>query len=331
MTIREVNPTLAEETVSTYIGNDGPTLKRNANSSSPNVAEEIATREQSLEREHNESEDSNVSSYADDATRTAEERKIKHWKDSDFAVGCVNVTWKDDRPSWWSNPRSSSDGNGNGNGEDHSSHSVDHQFAISALVCGCLGAGRVGNMAVLAQSIENYEEETVDPDTGQVTIREKKRPKLLWVVGPYWTVNLFITFPLIFGVSTWICYQRIAKSNLAIIITWSIGTFLMVFSLCMISCRNPGILYRHSQIPITAEEEWRWNDQAKTYRPANSRFDTECQVVVEGFDHTCPWTGTAIGSRNMFWFKIFVSMVPIMLVYTLIVAAFDGHLQPLFM
>ena len=63
----------------------------------------------------------------------------------------------------------------------------------------------------------------------------------------------------------------------------------------MISCRNPGILYRHSQQPQpppssdnnnTEEDEWRWNDQARSYRPKNARFDTECQVVIEGFDHT---------------------------------------------
>ena len=197
-------------------------------------------------------------------------------------MGCVNVTWKDDHPSWWF--RSRHDSGGNEDNDD--SHVVDHQFAISSIVCGCLGAGRVGNMAVLAQSIEDFEAEVLDADTGQMTTIRKQRPKLLWVVGPYWTVNLFITFPLIFGISGWICYQRIVMSNYIVIVTWSIGTFLMVFSLCMISCRNPGILYRHSQIPPTVEEEWRWNDQARTYRPASSRFDSECQVVVEGFDHT---------------------------------------------
>jgi len=244
--------------------------------------------------------------------------KIRHWKDSEFAVGCVNVTWEDDRPSWWCNHT------------PDESVTVDRKLALSAIVCGCLGAKRVGNMAILAQSTESVIEDICDPNTGAMTTRSRERPKLLWVIGPYWSVNLFITFPLIFGVSGWICYSRILDSNLAVIITWSIGTFLMVFSLCMISCRNPGILYRHPQIPGGAQGDWRWNDQARTYRPASARFDSECQVVVEGFDHTCPWTGTAIGSRNMFWFKIFVCMVPIMLVYTLVVAAFGGILQPFF-
>jgi hypothetical protein len=32
-------------------------------------------------------------------------------------------------------------------------------------------------------------------------------------------------------------------------------------------------------------------------------------VIVEEFDHTCPWTGTAIGRKNMFPFQMFVCLV----------------------
>jgi len=329
MTIREDGPILAEDSVVADSGNDAPVLEREEDAESPKTAQEDAANELTAEKEkQSEHDDINASSSANGAVMSAEERKLKHWKDSKFAVGLVNVTWKDDRPSWWCNA-SKRNRDDNSYENDHSV-SANPKFAFSSIVCGCLGARRVGNMAVLAQSEENFDEEIVDTDTGQVTIRQTKRPKLLWVVGPYWTVNLFITFPLILGVSGWICYKNILTADLAIIITWSIGTFLMVFSLCMISCRDPGILYRHSEIPTTVEEEWRWNDQARTYRPASSRFDSDCQVVVEGFDHTCPWTGTAIGSKNMFWFKLFVSMVPIMLIYTVVLAAFGGLLQPFF-
>mmetsp|Transcript_181 Transcript_181/g.526 ORF Transcript_181/g.526 Transcript_181/m.526 type:complete len:322 (+) Transcript_181:92-1057(+) len=266
-------------------------------------------------------DDGNANINGENSVLAERERKIEHWKDSDFAVGCVNISWEDDQPSWWCfNPK-----------KNRKDSTINQQFPISAIVCGCLRAGRVGNMSVLAQTTEDFEEEIVDPESGQVTINRKKRPKLLWVCGPYWTVNLGITFPLIFGVSCWMGYTRVIESGLAIIITWSIGTFLMIFSLCMISCRNPGILHRYSQIPANnTEEDWRWNDQARTYRPASSRFDTECQVVVEGFDHTCPWTGTAIGSANMFWFRIFVSMVVVMLLYTVMLATLGGFLRSFF-
>jgi hypothetical protein len=241
-------------------------------------------------------DDDNINN-SNDAFR---QRKIQYWKDSDFAVGCVNVTWKDDQPSWFR--CSSSDGGYVGdNGYYYNNRNANNQYAISAIVCGCLGAGRVGNMPILAQTTENYDEEVIDNETGQVvSVRNKTRPKLLWVMGPYWTANLFITFPLIIGISGWICYYRVSKSHIAIIITWSIGTFLLIISLCMISCCNPGILLRHSQPPTPnnnnnnntdddteeLEEDWRWNDQARTYRPSDAKFDSECQVVVEGFDHT---------------------------------------------
>eukprot|EP00536_Pseudo-nitzschia_multiseries_P013897 jgi/Psemu1/261799/estExt_Genewise1Plus.C_6290021 len=316
MTIKETNPNSSQVAASSSVGEQS-------------LANELITVEQE-ETDGIDNVNVNVNtgqngdipvSRDEEALGVEQERKIKHWKDSAFAVGCVNVTWEDDQPPWWCL-------NSRNDGAD-SDHVIDQEFPISSIVCGCLRAGRVGNMAVLAQTTVDFEEEIVDP-SGQVTTHRKKRPKLLWVVGPYWTVNMFVTFPLILGVSSFICYSKVIDSGLVVIITWSIGTFLLIFSLCMISCRNPGILYRHSQIPANTEEEWRWNDQAMTYRPASSRFDSDCQVVVEGFDHTCPWTGTAIGSANMFWFRIFVTMVVIMLIYTLMLATFGGFLRSFF-
>jgi len=35
----------------------------------------------------------------------------------------------------------------------------------------------------------------------------------------------------------------------------------------------------------------------------------DCKVIIEDFDHTCPWTGTAIGKKNMGSFQCFVGLV----------------------
>jgi DHHC palmitoyltransferase len=59
--------------------------------------------------------------------------------------------------------------------------------------------------------------------------------------------------------------------------------------------------------------DWIWNDQALTYRPLNAKYDSECACVIEGFDHTCPWTGTAIAKKNMLYFRVFVILVFTML------------------
>lgn len=212
--------------------------------------------------------------YAGGARGEALDRKTKHWTESPFAVGCVNVAWQDDRPSGWcSSSRASRD--------------VDRAYPVTSIVCSCLGADRVGNLSVLAQSTEEYDEPEVDPESGVVLATHRKtRPRLLWVCGPYWTVNLFVTFPLILVVSGYVGYRRVFRdSNIVVQITWLLGTCLLTVSLAMISCRNPGVLYRHSQAP-PGTEDWRWNDQARTYRPPKARFDPECQVVIEGFDHT---------------------------------------------
>jgi hypothetical protein len=172
----------------------------------------------------------------------------------------------------------------------------------------------------LATTTEEYDHLHVNEDTGEQTTSRQQRPKLLWVVGPYWPVNVFITFPLILGISFLTVFRGLRGQSIAVIITWSLCMFTLLFALTMVACRDPGILYRHDQRPPGEDaESWRWNDQSRTYRPVKAKFDPECAVVIEDFDHTCPWTGTAIGARNMFWFKIFVWMLPVCIAYTIVI------------
>lgn len=210
----------------------------------------------------------------------ARQRKILHWQQSPFAVGCVNVTWADDRTCF--RPQKS-----------RSLDPPDSKVCCSAYVCGFLGAGRVGNLAVLAQTTEEYdhvEEINDDNATGEQQQRttKRKRPKLLCVLGPYWPVNFFLTYPLIIGISFLTGWRNLKGASIAVIATWSFCTFLLLFSLAMVACRNPGVMYRHAERPDDVDDsaQWRWNDQAKTYRPPKARFDPECQAVIEGFDHT---------------------------------------------
>ena len=206
-------------------------------------------------------------SRRDPKSLTSYERKIMTWQNSAFAVGRVNATWQDDqshRNDLDPNPR----------------------VCCSAYVCGCLGAERVGNLAVLARTMHEYEHvEIVNTETGEQRRSRRKRPKLLWVFGPYWYINICLTYPLIIGISLLTFMRSIADASLVVLVTWSACTLLMIFSLMMAGCRDPGILYRHPQPPPDSEG-WTWNDQAKSYRPPTARFDPECQAIVEGFDHT---------------------------------------------
>ena len=64
--------------------------------------------------------------------------------------------------------------------------------------------------------------------------------------------------------------------------------------------------------------EWIWNDQALTFRPRKAKYDSTCACVFEKYDHTCPWTGTAIAKNNIVPFRIFVMLVVVMLLFNIV-------------
>jgi hypothetical protein len=270
---------LVDDTVSvmTIISTEPPTTtdpesqleENNKAAEAPETSQTITNNEVSAQDDDDDGEGSEEE--GDPEVLDVREKKILHWKESPFAVGCVNVTWEDDRMCC--------------KRQNHPSLDVDPQVAFSASCCGCLGAGRVGNMVVLAQTMEDYDHIQVNEETGAQTSSRRKRPKLHWVMGPYWPVNLCLTYPLILGISFWTAWKRLPDAHIVVILTWSLCTFMLIFALAMVACRNPGILYRHNQAP-PGSSDWRWNDQARTFRPPKSRFDPECQAMIEGFDHT---------------------------------------------
>ncbi|GAX15687.1 hypothetical protein FisN_3Hh161 [Fistulifera solaris] len=226
----------------------------------------------------------------------------RHWRASPFAVGKSKITWADEDVGCRTCCRSCFTGK----------KSVVLQF--SGLICGKLPVGRVGNLIVLKQRTEAV------LDDNQQKIGE--RPRLLCVLGPYWPMMAFITIPglVLFSFST--CYMHeLWNSTWQFVILLAVNTIAIV-SLLMTACSDPGVLYRHAELPPghTAESTiWIWSDQALTYRPPNARFDPETGVVVADFDHTCPWTGTAIGENNILWFRFFVPFAFISLITNMVI------------
>ena len=82
--------------------------------------------------------------------------------------------------------------------------------------------------------------------------------------------------------------------------------------------RNPGMLPRFDAVPECAMA-WTWNDQAKTYKPPGSRYCNWCDATFLDFDHTCPWTGTAIAKGNMGSFKCFVGSIQLLFYATIVI------------
>lgn len=219
-------------------------------------------------------------------------------------------------------------------------------------VC-CRPFDRVGNMIVLKQ----------------ITLPSGE-PRIVFVVGPFWPVLVFVTYPLIVLVSVFVYVKIHDAVPFFLVFLWFAFTlagqskvllffFFFMLGFCfalrilpslhqhrlasinqsihqsinsinchlclsqptvsaalfLTGCRDPGILPRYT---IQPSEKWRWNDQVKSYRPPGAIYDQECGCVVEEFDHTCPWTGTAIGKKNMPAFKCFVGGICGLIVFDII-------------
>lgn len=103
--------------------------------------------------------------------------------------------------------------------------------------------------------------------------------------------------------------------------------FVMV-ALCCVSCKDPGLMERVVD-EEAGEGGWFWNEQVGSFRPPGALYCRECGVLIQDFDHTCPWTGTAIGHNNMFAFKVFVGSVNVLCYFSIglvIWALLDGLL-----
>lgn len=145
------------------------------------------------------------------------------------------------------------------------------------------------------------------------------------IAGPCWPFCMGITLPLILGISALVCYFILFNANSGLPI-WVAFLYLpalafVLVALFMVSCRDPGLMER-----VTDEEAgqggWYWNEQVGSFRPPGSLYCRECGVLIEGYDHLCPWTGTGIGHGNMLAFKLFVVGVNVLCYFSIGLVAF---------
>jgi len=270
-----------------------------------------------MDRELSEPNEEMTASLSIDARYNTESQQIKtkQWKESYFARGCTLSSWEAEyaklKDNGWKGECSNMmDGN------DNTSVPCG---CFSAIVCSSLGATRVGNFAVLKQSNEWITEEIPDEENGGTKTVRSTRPRLDFVVGPYWPMLCMVTYPLILGVSGVTLISAIPRTDPLIGILWAICTIGLIVALAMTACRDPGILPRYKNPPPNQEgNQWRWNDRALSFRPRGAWYDPDTAVIIEEFDHTCPWTGTAIGKKNMRPFQCFVSLVFVCLVFDIV-------------
>jgi len=166
------------------------------------------------------------------------------------------------------------------------------QTCISDIFCCC--AKQLGSMHVLC---------------------ERRDGSPVVIAGPMWPFCMFVTVPLVAVLSTLVLYFFMLQEN-APLPWWAACIYapvmgITILSLFMVSCRDPGLVERK----ITQDSStnaFLWNEQVGSYRQPDALYCRECQVLVEEMDHVCPWTGTAIGRKNMLafkWFVIFVNLL----------------------
>jgi hypothetical protein len=165
----------------------------------------------------------------------------------------------------------------------------------------CVCCERVGSLTVLCEAPR------------QQGIRRR-----LWcVVGPYWAVMVCVTTPLIAGPCAGALYYMAPRVPVPLTVSFAVAALFVLTALWLTACSDPGLVVRQHTNPAEdtpQRAEWAWEDRTKTFRPLSARFADDCGVLVEGYDHTCPWTGTAIGKGNLRYFYAFTfSLLPLVI------------------
>ena len=81
---------------------------------------------------------------------------------------------------------------------------------------------------------------------------------------------------------------------------------------------DPGVFPRYF---TRARPDWTYSEYAHAFRPPGTIFCQECQILVEDYNHFCPWSGTAIGKGNERYFTAYLAAVVASLVFDLVVIA----------
>lgn len=211
-----------------------------------------------------------------------EQSKQRHWKESEYAAGLVELTWEDEREKYRRQGCCCPDREALGQMFQEEIDPGCGCIYLSAVVCSRLGAGRIGNMAVLkerfvmvevddddANDLEGQEQVDgfVDDEDGlslhqrnngssssnsknddtnnsnkTTTKRLVRKREIQFVLGPFWPMLLFITYPLIFGMSAFTFHVGLPGKPIYVQILWSILTGLLIYSLFNTGFRDPGIL-----------------------------------------------------------------------------------------
>mmetsp|Transcript_8107 Transcript_8107/g.16370 ORF Transcript_8107/g.16370 Transcript_8107/m.16370 type:complete len:278 (+) Transcript_8107:70-903(+) len=152
---------------------------------------------------------------------------------------------------------------------------------------------------------------------GNMPVLLSKDGEPVVIAGSWWPFCTGITVPLIVGgVTLTTVFVLVPRAPFWVFIIYFALVIATLTSLFFVSCRNPGLIEKREKVEgkgVARDDvdrsRWIWNDRVKSYRPRGSLYCDSNDVVVEEYDHFCPWTGTSIGKKNMSAFKMFVFTV----------------------
>lgn len=133
-----------------------------------------------------------------------------------------------------------------------------------------------------------------------------------------WPFMMFVTTPLIVCPSVGALVFVYGHVHVALFFAFLSVISITLASLWCAGCSDPGLVIRHAEKPPGSD--WIVNSQVDAFRPKSAMFVHDCNVLVDKYDHTCPWVGTAIGANNIRCFWVFVTLlVPLALLYIIVI------------
>jgi len=141
--------------------------------------------------------------------------------------------------------------------------------------------------------------------------REGCPTKVRWMVGPYWNM-LIVTYSILLLISVLIYGVLVPRSISFIYLSVGLNLTSTTFVLLTLTaCRDPGIFPRHTRplvcmrlltskhnsrdlikvLPNTISQgsDWTYSGQAGSFRPPKTIYCKETELLIEGYDHFCPW------------------------------------------
>lgn len=116
---------------------------------------------------------------------------------------------------------------------------------------------------------------------------------------------VFVTCPLILGISFLIGWFLASKLHIAVGVVMAVLVILTMAALFMTGCVDPGMLVRQKERPAMGGDNWYFSDIAKTFRPPRAAYCHMCRVVFKvewqkRKERTRKTRQVLIGAQNIF-------------------------------